>query len=163
MTAPAVAARQFLIACAMGLGLGLFYGFLRPLRRRHVHLADLLFLPALFYGWLALGFGICGGDLRIVPTLGLGLGAVAWECSIGRLLRPVFAWLWGILFQILALPGRIFKKIFAKIAKFAKFLLASGKKAVIMRTMKKPKRETRKGGRRHGKETEHFQPDPSGI
>ena len=163
MTAPGVAARQFLIACAMGLGLGLFYGFLRPLRRRHVHLADLLFLPALFYAWLVLGFGICGGDLRPVTMLGLGLGAVAWECSIGRLLRPVFGWFWGILFRILSLPVRIFKKIFAKIAKFAKFLLATGKKAVIMRTMKKPKRVIHKGGRRHGKGKEHFQPDSSGI
>ena len=52
MTGPALDAQRFLIACLMGAALGIYYGFLRPLRPRHTALSDFLFLPAAFYGWL---------------------------------------------------------------------------------------------------------------
>ena len=60
MTAPALAAGRLAAACLMGLGLGLWYGFLRPLRPKFTLLSDLLFLLALFPSWVYLGFGICG-------------------------------------------------------------------------------------------------------
>ena len=48
MTPPALAAQRFGLACLLGGGLGLCYGFLRPLRPKRTALSDLLFLPALF-------------------------------------------------------------------------------------------------------------------
>ena len=48
MTAPAEAVRIFLLACLLGAGLGLYFGFLRPLSERHPCWADVLFVPVLF-------------------------------------------------------------------------------------------------------------------
>ena len=79
MTAPALAAGRFLAACGIGALLGLFYGFLRPLRPRLTHLCDLLFVIAAFFGWLYLGFGVCLGDLRLGYTAGLAAGGFLWE------------------------------------------------------------------------------------
>ena len=75
MTAPAVAAARFCGAAAVGAGLGLFYGFLRPLRQKSNWFADLIFMIATFFGWVYVGFGICGGDLRLGCNLGLLAGA----------------------------------------------------------------------------------------
>ena len=86
---PGESLRHFSLAFVMGLALGIYYGFLRPLRPRHTVLSDLLFLPAAFYAWLVLGFGICRGDLRLGCCSGLVLGAVAWDITLGHLLRPV--------------------------------------------------------------------------
>ena len=83
MTPPAQAARQFGAACLLGLALGLFYGFLRPLGQRRRQLADLLFAPALVWAWLYLSFGICRGDIRLGCCMGLLLGAVLEEITIG--------------------------------------------------------------------------------
>ena len=44
MTAPVLAARQLGISILLGLALGGYYAFLRPLRPRHTGLSDLLFL-----------------------------------------------------------------------------------------------------------------------
>ena len=68
MTDPLTSAYRFAIACLLGCGLGLWYGFLRPLRLRHPHISDLLFLPGAVYAWLLLGFQICRGDLRPGPS-----------------------------------------------------------------------------------------------
>jgi len=97
MTPPLAAAQRFGAACLLGLGLGLWYGFLRPLRAGHRQLSDLLFVPALFWAWLYLGFGICGGDLRLFYTAGLFVGLWGWEATFGRLLRPVFSMFWKII------------------------------------------------------------------
>ena len=51
----------------LGGGLGLLYGFLRFFRPRW--LGDLLFVIVLFRTWLYLGFGLCGGDLRMGYTM----------------------------------------------------------------------------------------------
>lgn len=120
MTAPAEAAARFGAACLLGAGLGLLYGFLRPLRPRRTTLADSIFVLCTFFCWLILCFDICRGDIRMGYVLGLAVGGFGWEMTFGRLLRPVFfqfwkllAWLWhGIL-----APGiKIMKKIriFAK-------------------------------------------------
>ena len=57
MTAPALAAQRFGSACLLGVGLGIWYGFLRPLRPRRTALSDGLFLAGAAWAWLELGFG----------------------------------------------------------------------------------------------------------
>lgn len=120
MTGPALDGWRFLWACGIGLVLGMYYGFLRPLRPRHTIVSDVLFLPALAYGWLYLGFAICRGDLRIGYCLGILLGIVAWELTVGKLLRPVFAGVWRGISRIYRGLGRLFRRIFEKIKKITK-------------------------------------------
>ena len=128
MTGPAQDGHRFLMACLLGLGLGLVYGFLRPLRRKRPILADLLFLPVMGYAWLYLGFAVCRGDLRLGYCIGLPLGAILWELTVGRLLRPVFDLFWRVIFRICRGISRIFKKFFKKMQKFLKILFAIWKK-----------------------------------
>ena len=97
MISPAVAAQRFAISLLLGAILGLYYGFLRPLRPRHTALSDLLFLPAAAYTLLYIAFAVCRGDLRPEHTAGLILGAFGWELTVGRCLRPVFSGFWKLL------------------------------------------------------------------
>ena len=101
MTAPALAAARFSAACLLGMGLGVIYGFLRPLRPRLTVLADLLFLVCFGMAWTYLGFGICQGDLRIGYFAGLPIGILLWDQTAGRLLRPVFSGFWRLVRKIL--------------------------------------------------------------
>ena len=112
MTHPAISAQQLLAALLLGLGLGLCYGFLRPLKRIGNWLRDLLFRPCLLSFWVCLGFGVCGGDLRLGYFAGLAAGALLWECTIGRLLRPLFFWFWGVIFHIFTFFALCLKKFF---------------------------------------------------
>jgi hypothetical protein len=128
MNSPLPAAIRFGWALLLGAALGLYYGFLRPLRRKHVHLADLLFFPGLFVAWMYLSFGVCRGDLRLAYTMGLFAGAILWECTLGKLLRPFFSWVWRFAKALVGLILWPFEKIFLKIAQFAKFLFAIRKK-----------------------------------
>ena len=68
--------RNLLVALCLGAGLGVVYGFLRPARRSHPHLADLIFVCCAFYAWLWHGFAVCRGDLRLGYTLALLAGGV---------------------------------------------------------------------------------------
>jgi len=156
MIPPSVAAGRFLAAGALGLFLGLCYSFLRPLRQRHVHLADFLFLPALLWVWLYLSFAVCRGDLRPGYYLGAFAGWLVWELSAGKLLRAVFQGIWRVLFPILGFPPFLVKKFFEKTGQFLKFLLASGKKAVIMVTMRVSAADKDTERSRYGKEKELF-------
>jgi len=101
MTAPAVAAGRFASGALLGLCLGIYWDFLKPLGRKHPHLCDWLFLPALVWAWLELGFGICGGDLRLGYTAALGVGWAAWELTLGRLLTAAVEAVWGFLGALL--------------------------------------------------------------
>ena len=83
MTAPEVAAGHFGISCALGVALGLWYGFLRPLRPRFSVLSDALFLLGAAWVWLELGFRVCGGDLRLGYTVGLLVGGIGVQCLLG--------------------------------------------------------------------------------
>ena len=112
MNAPAEVAGRFAAVCLLGLGLGAVYGFLRPPRQRHAHLADGIFLVFFTWAWLWAGFGICQGDLRLGYTMGLFLGIFAWELTAGRLLRPAIDLLWRGIWKILGFPGKVFAKIF---------------------------------------------------
>ena len=129
MTAPALAAARFLSACVLGLGLGLLYDFLRPLRPRYTTLSDLLFLLGTFLAWLVLGFGVCGGDLRLGYCGGLLVGGLAFHWTFGQLLGPVFCFIWKIP-EILLAPGKIFLK---KNKEFCKFTLFKLEKMVYNR------------------------------
>ena len=148
MTVPALAAYRFLCICLLGCALGLFYGSLRPLRLRHPGIADTLFLLAAAWVWLYLSFGICRGDLRIGSTAGLMGGAVFWEWSAGRCLRPVFSKIWGGFDRILTLLRLPAKKIL----KFAKKILASAKKWVTIKCNNIRSCCLRPGGASHERE-----------
>jgi hypothetical protein len=150
MIAPMDAAHRLLWSLAVGVALGFFYGFLRPLRPKLTALADLIFVAAAFYGWLYIGFGVCGGDLRFGCTVAMGAGGVAWEIMLGRWLQPVFRGFWHILSKTAAfflLPLKIFLE---NIQKIIKFLLASGKKWFTMKNNRQSNQPT-SGGRTHGK------------
>ena len=128
MNTPATDIRRFLLACLLGLGLGIWYGALRPLRRRHPYAADLLFLFALFPAWLYLGFAVCHGDLRLGYTAGLFLGCILEELTVGILLRPYFSILWQLecrIFSVFTLP---IKNFFVFCGKIVNFLFARSKK-----------------------------------
>lgn len=152
MTGPALDGWRFLWACLLGLALGFFYGFLRPLRTRHSILADLLFFPVLFYVWLYLSFAICRGDIRIGYTAGLFVGAAAWEITVGKWLRPIFHWFWKVISMIFQKFLWPFKKIFQFFCKNAKKLFALWKKwFTIIWTNRRCKRR-QNGGAPLGKE-----------
>ncbi len=129
---PETAAYRLLCSLLLGGLLGLYYGLLRPLRRRRQTPADLLFLLGAAVVWVYLGFGICGGDLRLGCCAGLLAGGLAWELGPGRALRPVFSLFWkgvGQFAALLGLPGK-------KLLHFAKILFASGEKWVTIRWSK---------------------------
>lgn len=148
MTMPSETAWLFLLAMGIGAGVGLFYGFLRPLRPRFTTLCDLLLLPVVFYAWIYHSFALCRGDIRFGHALGILLGALVWDRTVGRLLHPLFVGFWklvGIIFLFLSRPVKFFLK---KSADFLKFLLAIGKKTITIR-----QKEKESGGSGHGNKT----------
>lgn len=152
MTAPAVAAGRFLAACAVGAAVGLLYGFGRPLRPRLTHLWDGITVIAALLGWIYIGFGICRGEVHFGGTAGMLLGAFAWECTVGRLLRPVFFGFWRVLWKILAFLWMPIEKIFIFFRKIFKKLFAFRRKWVTMEGDIGRKQKRRPGGVKHGKE-----------
>ncbi len=132
MTPPGLAAWRFAIACLYGIGLGVIYSFLRPLRPKRTALADGLFLLFLLFAWLQLGFRICRGDLRFGYTAGLLVGIFLWELTLGKLLKPVFFGFWQAVAVFLGWTLYPIQKIFKKILQFHKFLFASLKKWVTI-------------------------------
>ena len=132
MTAPVDAAARFGAACLLGAGLGLMYGFLRPLRPRWTVLADSVFVLAVWYCWLVLCFGICLGDIRLGYVMGLACGGLAWECSIGRWLRPVWYGFWRLSARIWETVTAPVRKILKKLGSFLKNLFAECKKWVTI-------------------------------
>jgi hypothetical protein len=163
MNGPAEDARRFLLGCLLGAGLGLVYGFLRPPRKKHPHLSDLCFSVAAVWAWLQLSFGVCDGDLRLWYTAGLGLGAVAWEVTFGRLLRPVFSLFWEILGKALGFFVLPLKFILKKSGKFLKFPFASVKKWVTISYHNRQHRKHPRGGKYHGKKTQFLQAFSPGV
>ena len=120
MIPPATAARWLAAACLMGAGLGLVYGFLRPLRKKRNWFWDLIFVAMVFWMWLQHSFGICEGDIRPVCTLAMLGSMVLWERSFGQYLKPLFFGFWetiGKLWRILRLPFALFYKKFLRFVK----------------------------------------------
>lgn len=128
MTEPSVAAYQLGLCCLVGAGVGVAYGFLRPLRYRHRHLADLLFAPVLVYAWLYTGFAICKGDLRLGYTAGLFAGWLVWDCTVGKWTGPVFFGFWRTVGKIWGWIRGLFEKILKFCRKILKKCFARGKK-----------------------------------
>lgn len=147
MTAPELAAGRFSAACLLGLGLGAWYGFLRPLRPKWTVLADGLFLLGLYWAWLYLGFALCGGDLRLGYTLGLGVGAVCWDHTAGRLLRPVFSGFW----KAAAKTGRFFLFPGKYFLKKVKILFALAEKWVTIKWSYRRQKRRLSGGVSRGR------------
>ena len=169
MTSPTQAFYRFVIALGLGCLLGVYYGFLRPLRPRLTAISDLLFLPVAGWVWLYLSFAVCRGDLRFGYTLGLIGGVFLWEATIGRLLRPVFAGFWQAVGKFLAFFLRPIKFFTKKGAKYLNFLLATAKKRFTIKrkpkeaTPRQASRVTKDGGASHGRRKKSLQPDPAGI
>ena len=115
----------------MGCGLGLIYGFLRPVHPRW--LGDLLFSAGFFWAWFQLMFGICGGDLRLAYTVALLGGLFLWESTFGRFLRPVFSSFWKVFSKIFYIIWLPFKNILKKSGNFINFLFARSKKWVTIK------------------------------
>ena len=132
MNTPEVAFRRFVIGLVFGCALGIVYGFLRPVRRGKAIGSDLVF--AVVTGWVYLyyGFAVCRGDLRMGYLAAPILGAILWDRTVGRWLRPIFDGFWKIIAKILR-PVREFKK---KSRVFVKFLFATGKKWVTIKCKK---------------------------
>ena len=82
---PGTAAYRLVCALALGAALGLFYGFLRPLRPKYTVLADGVFLLGAFWVWLYYNFDICQGDIRLLR------GTFRRGACLGGHRRPVAA------------------------------------------------------------------------
>ena len=149
MNPPAEAAWRFLPALLLGCGLGLLFGFLRPLKRRFF--PDLLFFAATMWAWVLLSFGICLGDLRPVYTLTLLAGIFLWDRSFGRWLNPVFSSFWKGFFLVFAKISFPLKNFSAKCKKIGKNLFASRKKAAIIKWNNRLHLRRITGGNPHGK------------
>ena len=132
MTTPAVAAQRYLWGLALGALLGVLYGFLRPLGRRKRALADFLFLLGVFPVWIYFSFAVCQGDLGLGYLSSLFLGGFLFECTLGRLLRRVWGWIWTPVWAFF----RLFRKIFEKMAVFTKKMFAYLKKMSTIKMRK---------------------------
>ena len=151
MTGPALSAHRFGIGLLLGAGLGLFYGALRPLRRRCPHLADLVFVGILGYIWLVHSFAVCRGDIRLGYSAGLFLGCWGWERTFGYWLRPVFLAIWSPVMTILDHILLRVKKFFNFLAHFSKKIFASAKKWVTIEWNNRCQKATASGGTPYGK------------
>lgn len=129
MTPPAMLFSRFLIACLLGIGLGFLYDFLTALPRWFMHIADFIFILALFTVGIYLGFGICGGDLRPAYSLGLFIGAASWHFTIGKHIRALFSAFYRRMWNLISIFLQKFKKIFTFIPYFLKKTFALTKKS----------------------------------
>ena len=121
MSAPAQAVQCLGWSCLFGVGLGIVYGFLRPLRPRA--LSDVLFLICTGWAALQLGFGICGGDLRMGYAVGMLTAGVVWDLTVGRYLRPVWQGFWHFFAKGMAAIFIPLQKILKKVKKIKNFSL----------------------------------------
>ena len=128
MTPPALLFSRFLTACLLGVGLGLFYDLLSCLPRALRHLGDALFVIGLFAFGIYLGFGVCGGDLRPVYSMGLFIGAIAWHYTLGGLFRRLVLGFSRVLARFFSILFKPLKKIIAFISLFSKKTFALAKK-----------------------------------
>lgn len=128
MTAPAEAGRCLLTSILLGFLPGLLHSFLQPVRVRHRHIADLISVTALFYCWIYVGFGVCGGDLRLGYLLGMLGGWALCICTAGKWLQCLFYGFFHFLSRLFAALRRIIVKIFVFLKKILKVLFAIPKK-----------------------------------
>ena len=147
-------------ALVLGCGLGLLYGFLRPFRPRW--LGDLIFMAALFYGWVYLVFGLCGANPRLGYTVFLLGGCLLWDSTFGLLLRPVFSSFWKYFSRTFHRIWEPFKNTRKKIGIFINFLFARSKKWVTIKCNLHPSKRTENRRNTHGK-AKPLPSDPTGL
>lgn len=150
MMPPAETARQFLPAILLGCALGVFHGFLRPLRLRIGWPAELPLCAAMVWGWLYLSFAVCRGDLRPAYTLCYLFSAILWDRTLGRWVGPLFSFFWQGIFQFLGFLSRFWKNFSRKCKNYAKILFATGKKEGIINWNNRLHFRRRTGGKSHG-------------
>ena len=108
---PRTEAYRLVCSVLLGAALGGYYGFLRPLRPRRTALSDVLFSLGAGWVWLFHSFYLCRGDIRVGYLFGLFFGAVLWELTAGRWLRPLFGMIWkklGAVWKLLGIPWKKF-------------------------------------------------------
>ena len=149
---PAAQFGQFVTGLALGCGVGIFYGFLRPIQRKMPHLTDLFFSLVVIWVYLFYGFGVCKGDLRLVYLAAGVAGAVLWDSLPGRWLQPVFDGFWRRIGSFL----RPFAKMFRKILCFSKKILATAKKWGTIKWRKSLHKPPQHKGEHHEKENMDF-------
>ena len=159
MTAVAVSAGRFAAAWLVGMGLGLIYEVLRPLRPRLTALSDGLFVSCLLYAWVHLAFGICGGDIRMAQPAGMLLGALAFRLTAGKPLERVIKKLVRAMARAVAPAAAFLKKRWKNLKK----IFASGRKSVTIKWSNRRHPRRHPGGKTHGKKKEPLQPDPAGL
>ena len=155
---PAEGAWRLLCSILLGMALGPGYDLLRPLAGKHPHLADLLFVPVLLWGWLYVSFAVCRCDIRMVYTLGLLAGLLLWEVTAGRWLQPLCFFFWqqmGRLIRFLLIPWKNFLK-------FVKILFAYVKKWVTIVCTKVFKIPEKRRKESHGRQEHNPQKSESG-
>ncbi|MBQ3356935.1 MAG: spore cortex biosynthesis protein YabQ [Oscillospiraceae bacterium] len=124
--------RQFLLAAALGLALGLHYDLLRGLRRvfrRLTVVLDLWFALTLLIGSLLFALYVGNGEYRIFMLLGTALGMAVYFLTVSRLILPLSIQFWRILTCPLRLLGRFFGKFLEKMKNFAKNIFSSERKS----------------------------------
>ena len=128
---PAQAGIRLALACLLGCGGGVLYGFLRFFRPRW--LSDLILGWGIFRLWLQLSFSICDGDLRMGYTLAFLLSIFVFDRTAGKLLRPLFSGFWRLIWRLLRGVYYPFGEIFKKIRKISKKIFAMRKKWVTIK------------------------------
>jgi hypothetical protein len=156
---PAAQAGQFITGVLLGCGVGIFYGFLRPVQRKLPHLTDLFFSIVVIWVYLFHSFAICKGDLRLVYLAAGVVGALGWDKLFGRWLQPVFDGFWHMIGFFL----RPFWKIFKKIGDFAKKILATAKKWGKIKWRKNLPPTWKKGAEYEQTEMDLFRPVPPDL
>ena len=109
-----------------------------------------MFVTALLWSWIYLGFGLCGGDLRMAYSACLIAGIFLWEGTFGRLLRPAFSGFWKFVRMRLRLIWLPCKKFLKKAGKIKNYLFASGKKWVTIKCKYHPLKQTKNRRTTHG-------------
>lgn len=120
MSSPTIVFSQFLTACLLGVGLGVFYDLTASLPRVLRHLGDGIFILGLFACGIYLGFGVCDGDLRPIYSFGLLLGVLCWHYTLGRVVRFLFSKLFRSIFSFFSGIFHFLKKIFRFLSLFFK-------------------------------------------
>ena len=81
---------QMALSLGAGLGLGMAFGLLAPLGRRHRHLADGIFLLLCAGTWIRVCFGAFGGDLPPACISAAAAAGIWWNRTARRKPDPLF-------------------------------------------------------------------------
>jgi len=149
---PAVQFGRFITGAVLGAGVGIFYGFLRPVRRKLPWFADLIFAAAAIWVYLFYGFAVCRGDLRVAYWAAGIAGALLWDNLPGRWLQPVFDGFWRFIGIFLRPLGKFFQKI----GGFTKKILATAKKWGTIKWRKSLHKPPQHKGEHHERENMDF-------